>query len=240
MIILLMMFTMLESVFGHGYLVYPLARQRFCYNQQDYYWPTDGTGIANSGCRKAFQHIYNKNKQNSAMAQAMFNQNTEYAAVAGADYRNATHIKRNVVPHTLCGAGADSYDHRFGDKSGMDIATNEWFVNTMTYQLATDLYFCPTAIHEPSYFEVYVSKKEYDPNEAALLWSDLTLIHRNVSKIVQKQLTNCESNRVYEINNVQLPYRSGAFVIYVRWQREDIVGEGFYNCADVIFNHDEL
>ena len=34
--------------------------------------------------------------------------------------------------------------------------------------------------------------------------------------------------------NLQLPAdRSGPAVLYTRWQRVDVVGEGFYNCSDI-------
>ncbi|QOD39975.1 gp37 [Matsumuraeses phaseoli granulovirus] len=228
--LLILMFAV-SKVTSHGYMVYPLARQRHCYNQHDYNWPLDGSGIKNEGCRLAYQHVYRRNGRNSAAAQAMFNQNTEYAALAGGRYNNMTHIMNEVVPHTLCGAGADKANKQFGDKSGMDIATDKWFLNVLPRD-TKNIYFCPTVIHEPSFFEVYVSKY----NNGPLKWSDLQLVYKNKSKLVEKWLKDCNSKKVYVMDNIKLPKLTTPFVIYVRWQREDIMGEGFYNCADVIWD----
>lgn len=226
--------TVSVNVLGHGYMVYPLARQRHCYNGQDYYWPVDGAGIKDEGCRAAFQHVYTRNGNNSAAAQAMFNQNAEYAAMAGKDYRNLTHIRESVVPKYLCGAGAANASARFGDKSGMDTVNVTWRTNTVPYKERDTFYFCPTAVHEPGYFEVYVSREGYDAGKSSLQWSDLELVYSNTSNLVTKKLDLCSSDRMYELRDVKIPLRSGGFVMYVRWQREDVGGEGFYNCVDVV------
>lgn len=234
--------TSLVLVNGHGYMISPLARQRRCYDAQDYFWPDDGANIVNKGCRKAFQHVYTRNNDSSAAAQNMFTQNIEYAAMAGNDFRNITHIQQDVVPRILCGAGANNASKQFGDKSGMDVASDGWFKNELNAPGANTLYFCPTVLHEPSYFEVYVSKNEYDASKTSLKWSDLSLVYRNVSSIVEKNIDGCHSAQVYELKDVNVPSRNEPFVLYVRWQREDTAGEGFYNCVDVAYKnvHEEL
>ncbi|AGQ20271.1 gp37 [Clostera anastomosis granulovirus A] len=241
MIVRLMLLAslMVADAFGHGYMVVPLARQRRCYEAQDYYWPFDGSGIENGGCRKAYQHVYRKS--GSAAAQAMFDQSTEYAAIAGPNYEDHNHIRNTVVPDTLCGAGARDAWSRFGDKSGVDVVSEQWFPNVLERRPIVDMYFCPTAIHEPSYFEVYVTRDDYRVGVDAVTWEILTLVYRNSSNLVHDEVVQgCDSGAVYRLNGVPLPNRSQAFVVYVRWQREDAIGEGFYNCADVVFAHNEL
>nr|UYX49646.1 GP37 [Darna trima granulovirus] len=227
-----------RNVCGHGYLIYPIARQFYCYSQHDYNWPFDGSGINNDACKAAYVHIYEKYGGNSAVAQAMFYQNTEYAALAGSNYRNRTFIQREIVPNFLCAAGANDASKQFGDKSGMDIVSDKWHATQlMTPPGPTNLYFCPTVLHEPSYFEAYVSKKNYNPAKTHLRWSDLELIYANVSKIINRKIRGCSSESMYVLENVVLPPRDSKFIIYVRWQREDSGGEGFYNCADVYYSY---
>lgn len=217
--ILLIFLLFTVSVNGHGYMVQPLARQRYCYQQQDYYWPSNGDGILDKACRAAFKHVLSRS--NEAGAQYMFNQFTEYAA-------------NHLVQHTLCGAGANDSSARFGDKSGIDLPLHSWHT-TLLAPGPNELLFCPTAIHEPSYFEVYITQPQYNYSEP-ITWDNLMLIYKQSSVLTQKSVDNCHSDLVYTML-VDIPHRDNKFVLFTRWQREDISGEGFYNCADVQLSH---
>ena len=155
-------------------------------------------------------------------AQYMFQQYMEYAAVAGPNYDDFDLIKQRVVPHTLCGAGSNDRNSVFGDKSGMDEPFNNWRPNTLylnryqpVYQM--NVHFCPTAIHEPSYFEVFITKSNWDRRNP-ITWNELEYIGGNDSNLIPNPGDSlCDNSLVYSIP-VVIPYRSNQFVMYVRWQ----------------------
>lgn len=223
----------LHSGAPHGFMLHPMARQYSCYKEKDFFWPADGSGIRDDACRSAYQHVFRRH--GPAQAQYMFNQYPEYAAFAGPDYKNRSHVREDVVPHTLCGAGADDSSRPFGDKSGVDLPLESWFTTVLTAPGPNRLYFCPTAVHEPSFFEVYISKPNY-AYKNALGWDDLDLVYEKPSALQGRFDTKeCDSSVLY-VMDVELPPRRSKFVLFVRWQREDVVGEGFYNCADAVYH----
>ncbi|AXS67715.1 gp37 [Cryptophlebia peltastica nucleopolyhedrovirus] len=239
-IVILSSFRFVQS---HGYLSYPVARQYICFSENNFYWPENGDSIIDEGCRNAYKKVYNKyldkgesSGSSAQIAQYMFQQYHEYAAMAGANYKDIEHIKTNVVPHTLCGAGANDSRAVFGDKSGMDEPFTNWQLTTISKDVSPTLIrFCPTAIHEPSYFEVYITKENWN-RKHHLLWDDLELIGGDGSNLVSYPHDKlCNSDFVYTIP-VNVPFRKNPFLLYVRWQRNDPAGEGFYNCADVVFD----
>ncbi|AKN80640.1 GP37/P34.8, Spindlin, Fusolin, Spheroidin-like protein [Perigonia lusca single nucleopolyhedrovirus] len=279
-------------VHGHGYLSFPAARQYKCFRDDNFWWPDTGDSIPDEACRAAYQAVYAKYRsmgENHGVAanaaQYMFQQYHEYAATAGAQYNDLNHIQSNVVPSSLCAAGATQRWDTFGDKSGMDIAVPNWradvlytnnkwpVVDDAQHKLANrkrhhkslsstdddklkdqnfvsvDIHFCPTTIHEPSYFQVFISKPTYNYS-AELTWGDLELLtplipnnkdndnndsHSNL--IANDGLDDLCTNSMIYVIPTEIPYRANKFVLFVRWQRDDPSGEGFYNCADVMFDH---
>ena len=236
---------------GHGYLSQPAARQYKCFRDNHFWWPDNGDEIPDPACRLAYQSVYAKYRSDGEppgvaanAAQYMFQQYYEYAALAGPNYNDLEHIKSHVVPHNLCAAGAADRLSAFGDKSGMDEPTPLWRATTLfhsskeKYQSGHQMtiHFCPTAVHEPSYFEVYISRPEYNYT-AELTWNDLELIGGDGSQLVKNDGTDeaCAGDQLYTIP-VRVPFRLQKFVLFVRWQRNDVAGEGFYNCADVEFD----
>jgi predicted carbohydrate-binding protein with CBM5 and CBM33 domain len=194
---------------GHGYVAYPKARQQICKDDGGYWWPADGSGIANLACRAAYQ-------QSGGYA---LTQHHEYSSNV-TDYFNMTAVKAGVKDGLLC-AGGDSR------KAGMDIPSPHWQSTIIDLQTTPTLKvrFRATTPHNPSFWQFYLSTSDYDPANAALSWDKLTLIH-------QQNDVPAESG-FYEID-VPLPKsRSGKAVLYTRWQRQDVVGEGFYNCSDL-------
>nr|QBI90289.1 gp37 [Trichoplusia ni single nucleopolyhedrovirus] len=248
---ILVVYTVINCVRSHGYLSYPAARQYKCFRDNNFWWPEDGEAIPDPACKHAYQTVYAKYRSEGESAgvaanaaQYMFQQYYEYAAVAGANYEDFDHIKQNVVSHNLCAAGADYRSDQFGDKSGIDEPHPGWRADTFYVDskqkysrgIDTVLHFCPTAVHQPSYFEVFISKREYDYSHE-LTWNDLEFIGGNNSQLIDNDGSDplCAHESIYVIN-VAIPFRIRKFVLYVRWQRNDIAGEGFYNCADVVFD----
>nr|AJP07615.1 glycoprotein 37 [Helicoverpa armigera nucleopolyhedrovirus]AJP07751.1 glycoprotein 37 [Helicoverpa armigera nucleopolyhedrovirus] len=244
-------FIFIYSADGHGYLSKPAARQYKCFRDNNFWWPENGDQIPDAACRRAYKHVYSKYRaagESSGVAanaaQYMFQQYFEYAALAGPNYNDAQHVRDNVVKNNLCAAGANDRLKNFGDKSGMDEPYPDWRPDTLYWPvdslysrgLATNLYFCPTTVHEPSYFEVYITKRAWSHNNQ-VTWNDLELIGGNGSKLIANNDidSSCANSMIYVIP-VVVPFRQTQFMLYVRWQRHDAVGEGFYNCADVVFD----
>nr|QNN89326.1 spindle-like protein [Spilarctia obliqua nucleopolyhedrovirus] len=244
--VFLFVLVLAPAVRSHGYLSVPVARQFKCFNDGNFHWPDNGDGIPDEACRNAYKKVFHRYRaigaspgEAAVAAQYMFEQYTEYAAVAGPNYRDFEMIKRNVVPHTLCGAASNDRNALFGDKSGIDEPFHNWrpdvlYVNRYQRAHPMNVHFCPTAVHEPSYFEVYVTKPTWD-RRSPITWNELEYIGGNGSGLVPNAGDAlCASGQLYSIP-VSVPYRPGPFVMYVRWQRIDPVGEGFYNCADLVF-----
>ena len=80
------------------------------------------------------------------------------------------------------------------------------------------------APHNPSYWEIYVSKADYNPTQQALKWDDLELV---------QEIGDVQPVNGYYAFDVDLKEHIGRRVVYTRWQRDDAAGEGFYNCSDV-------
>jgi predicted carbohydrate-binding protein with CBM5 and CBM33 domain len=236
-IIFILLAVSTTTVKSHGFMLYPLARQYRCYAAQDFYWPDDGSNIKNPACKLAFQHVYQKS--GAAAAQYMFVQYSEYAALAGSNYNDMEHIQHDVVPKLLCSAAADNASTPYGDKSGISLPSHHWQTTTLIKRGLTQLYYCPTVPHDPSFFQVFITKNDFDVGGTEITWNDLELLQEQSSVIIpnSKNVPNNEECGafVYSIN-VSLPLRHKPFTVFVRWQREDSVGEGFYDCSDVVYN----
>ncbi|AAL01718.1 ubiquitin GP37 fusion protein [Spodoptera litura nucleopolyhedrovirus] len=241
----LSLLAFVATVSCHGYLSYPPARQQLCYADGNFWWPLDGDAIPDRACRDAYRSVYYKYRSNGSSegeaanaAQYMFQQRQEYAAIAGPDY--LYNVRDVVVSGSLCSAGATDRKRVFGDKSGMDLASPHWRRTTLPSNRIT-IRFCPTVVHEPSYFEVYITKNSYDADGGPLTWNDLEIVDsvEPHELIENNDLEDCDESLVYVLDAI-LPMRFDPFVLFVRWQRIDVVGEGFYNCADVQYSENIL
>jgi predicted carbohydrate-binding protein with CBM5 and CBM33 domain len=194
---------------SHGYVDYPKARQQICKDDGGYWWPADGSGIPNSACRAAYQQS----------GGYMLTQHHEFSANV-ADYRNMAAVQAVVSDGSLC-AGGDSR------KSGMDIPSTDWQRTSINLTQSNEitLRFRATTPHNPSFWQIYISKPGFDSARETLSWNQLQLIH---------QQNDVSAEAGYYNLNVQLPAdRNGPALLYTRWQRVDVVGEGFYNCSDI-------
>ncbi|MEW5682074.1 MAG: lytic polysaccharide monooxygenase [Pseudomonadota bacterium] len=194
---------------SHGYVDYPKARQQICKDDGGYWWPADGSGIPNAACRAAYQQS----------GGYMLTQHHEFSANV-ADYRNMAAVQNVVSDGSLCAAG----DSR---KSGIDIPSAHWQRTTVDLAQSSELTlrFRATTPHNPSFWQIYLSKPGFDIASEPLSWSQLQLIH---------QQSDVPADAGYYTLQVPLPTnRSGPAVLYTRWQRVDVVGEGFYNCSDI-------
>ncbi|KAF2073665.1 hypothetical protein CYY_005015 [Polysphondylium violaceum] len=227
---------------GHGYGVGSLmSRQIKCTTSPSFsiWWPEDGSGIGDLGCKNAFQYV--KAKTGSAdAARYQFVQKNEYSVLIP-NYAAGYSALTAAVPKSLCSAGAVSAGGQFGDKSGMSIP-NTWLLNKITVPSTSassknvTFEFCATAAHNPSYWEFYVTKSGFNIKTQNLTWNDLTLIQSTPNTpAVTNTAANCESSKAYKIP-ITLPARYQGATLLVRWQRIDSVGECFINCSDFIFS----
>ncbi|KKO45098.1 chitin-binding protein [Arsukibacterium ikkense] len=194
---------------SHGYVDYPKARQQMCKDDGGYWWPADGSGIPNPACRAAYLQS----------GGYMLTQHHEFSANV-ANYRNMAAVQSVVSDGSLC-AGGDSR------KSGMDIPSADWQRTPIDLAQHSELTlrFRATTPHNPSFWQIYLSKPGFDAAAAPLSWSQLELIY---------QQSDVPADAGYYTLQVPLPTdRSGPAVLYTRWQRVDVVGEGFYNCSDI-------
>ena len=194
---------------SHGYVEYPKARQQICKDDGGYWWPDDGSGISNTACRAAYLQS----------GGYMLTQHHEFSANV-ADYRNMAAVQSVVANGSLCAAG-DS------NKSGIDIPSADWqrTVVDLNQNPTLTLRFRATTPHNPSFWQIYLSKPGFDAAAAPLSWGQLQLIHQQDDVVAEAG---------YYTLQVPMPAdRTGPAVLYTRWQRVDVVGEGFYNCSDI-------
>ena len=209
------------QVSAHGYMFSPMARQAFCEIQQGYWWPKDGANIPNEACRAAYL----------SSGHFQFIQQHEFA-VNTRDFTNPVAVKANIPDGTLC-AGGDM------KKKGMNLPSPHWQRSEVTPNANGDIQikFLATTPHNPSFWEFYLSSPSYDGATMPLTWGDVTLI-QSYDDI--NFIKDSDGNRFYEMA-VNIPAdRAGDAILYTRWQRDDVVGEGFYNCSDITIVKDNV
>ncbi|OEF07511.1 chitin-binding protein [Vibrio genomosp. F10 str. 9ZB36] len=166
--------------------------------------------------------IWSGTPPNEACAQAKdisgtypFVQRNEYAKNIP-DFNSFSAVKAAIPDGTLCYAND-------AQKRGMGASHTGWKrteLKTGTFEYV----FNATAPHNPSFWEFYLTKPNADLSKQ-LVWGDLDLIQTEGNVPV-----NAGKYRI----NVTIPSeRSGDAILFVRWQRDDAVGEGFYNCSDI-------
>lgn len=208
-----------QTVNAHGYMDSPKARQAICEAQGGYWWPEDGSNIPNLACRAAFLES----------GHVQFIQEHEFS-VNTADYLNQAAVEANVPNGTLCSAGSQQ-------KRGMNLPSAEWQKTIVKPNAAGTIQvrYRATTPHNPSFWRFYLTKPSFNSATDELTWQDLELVQRyeNVDFVV-----DADGKRFYEMQ-VSIPQdRVGDAILYSRWQRFDVVGEGFYNCSDITIERD--
>ena len=196
---------------AHGWVEYPNARQNICYEDGGIW----NNSIPNAACQAAFD---------KSGAYPFVQRNEVAALVPG--YRDMSQVMATVKDGELCGASDPA-------KAGLNVPSPHW----QKTKLALDgnnrfeLVFNATAPHNPSYWEFYLSKPEYDDTRP-LTWADLDLVSTSDNVAVG-------ADKKYRIE-VTLPAgREGSAILFTRWQRIDAAGEGFYNCSDITFSDEK-
>ena len=193
------------NVSAHGWVEFPSARQNTCYLDGGF-WTDE---IPNQACQAAFD-------QSGAYP---FVQRSEVAANV-ANYRDMEHVKAVVRDGELCSAGDSA-------KKGLNIPSPNWQRTNVNLDENNqiELVFFGHAPHNPSYWEFYLSKPTYDASKP-LNWDDIELIDTAGNVFV-------DAEKRYRMKVTFPADRSGDAILYTRWQRIDVAGEGFYNCSDI-------
>ncbi|MBW3165335.1 lytic polysaccharide monooxygenase [Ferrimonas balearica] len=199
-----------HSLQAHGWVDFPAARQHIC-NDDGGFW---SNSIPNAACQAAYDR---------SGAYPFVQQNEVAANVV--DYQNMAAVRAQIPDGTLCAAGSDA-------KDGLNVASSHWQKTTVVLneQNQFELVFHATAPHNPSFWQFYLSKPDYDPS-GRLSWDDLELV--DTAGNVQ-----VDGDKNYRITVTVPTGREGDAVLYTRWQRNDAAGEGFYNCSDIHLTHD--
>ena len=210
-----------NKIHAHAFMENPKARQSICEAQGGYWWPTDGSNIPNLACRAAFLES----------GYVQFVQEHEIS-VNVADYYDQQAVENAVTDGLLCSAG--SYEKR-----GINLASAHWQKTKVmpNEQNKIQIRFNAKTPHNPSFWKIYLSKPSFNASTDVLRWQDLELVqeHGDIDFIKSP-----DGNRYYDME-VSIPEnRSGDALLYSRWQRNDVVGEGFYNCSDITIVRDDV
>ncbi|WP_038173425.1 lytic polysaccharide monooxygenase [Vibrio pacinii] len=192
-------------VSAHGWVEFPNARQNICY-QDGGFWTNE---IPNPACQAAFD-------QSGAYP---FVQRSEVSANV-ANYRDMAHVQAIVRDGELCSAGDSA-------KAGLNVVSSHWQRTDVALDENNqiDFVFYGKAPHNPSYWQFYLTKANYDSSQP-LTWNDLELIDSAGNIAIDEQ-------KRYRTKVTFPAGRSGDAILYTRWQRVDAAGEGFYNCSDI-------
>lgn len=218
------------TVWGHGMLDVPEARQGICARVGGAWGPADGSGISDPGCKKAA--LIWAAPGDRAYPLSHWH---EFAANV-ADHRDLENVKKAIPDGSLCSGN----DPR---KKGFDLAMPEWKKTTvipvngnkMTVRLSG------TQPHVPGYIRVFLTRPGYQAT-APLKWSDLVLLHTEELSSYRRDWDSSVAPKPSYVPDVigffqfdvKIPNgQSGDAILYLIWQREDQGNEGFYNCADI-------
>lgn len=188
---------------AHGWTEYPEARQSICYSQGGVW--TGNT--PNAACQEVL---------NISGTYPFVQRNEVAINIPYPNYLNQNIVKQHIPDGTLCYANDPQ-------KKGLGIEHTEW-TRTTVAPGSMELIYNATAPHNPSFWEIYITKPGVDVSKA-LTWDNLELINSYGNIPVG-------SDRKYRMN-IDIPDRSGDAVLFTRWQRNDPAGEGFYNCSDI-------
>ncbi|WP_261817834.1 lytic polysaccharide monooxygenase [Vibrio gallicus] len=201
-LLIAMAFAYTPTAFSHGWTEFPEARQSICYEQGGIW-----TGnIPNAACKAAYDES----------GSYPFVQRNE-VAINIPDYTNQAVVRQMIPNGTLCYANDLQ-------KKGLGVEHSAW-TRTEISPGTFELIFNATAPHNPSYWEIFITKPGVDVAKP-LAWDDLELLQEYGNIAI-------DAHSKYRMNVTIPADRSGDAVLFTRWQRIDAVGEGFYNCSDI-------
>ncbi|WP_103867488.1 lytic polysaccharide monooxygenase [Aquimarina sp. I32.4] len=183
------------SVFPHGTVTYPPSRVWNCFQEGPE--SPDSPPCIDAVASHGTQALYDWNEINQANA-------------------NGNHRQYIMDGNLASGGRPEKY-------GGMDQIRPDW-VSTLVSPGPLTVTWTNHAPHATAYYEVYITKESWSPDQP-LTWDSLVLLVRTPPS---------GPERIVNIP-VTLPARTGKHVIYSIWQRSDS-GEAFYSASDIHFD----
>lgn len=124
--------------------------------------------------------------------------------------------------------------------TGLETPSASWVPTSATAGQSIALHWVATAPHDPSFFEVYLTKQGFEVATEHLQWSRLERLGRWSPNDSSHPVTNATApspaggmSLSYDWN-IPIPAdRSGRHVVVVIWQRQDPAGEAFFAVQDL-------
>ena len=192
---IILLLTIIQPAFPHGTVTSPVSRIYNCW-QENPENPESPPCIA-AVISHGTQPLYDWNEINQANA-------------------NGEHELYVFDGNLASGGRPEKY-------GGMDQITSEWVATPVSPGPFT-ITWTNTAPHATEYYDVYITKESWTPDQP-LTWDSLELLVR----------TSPSSAASSVDIPVILPVRTGKHVIYSIWQRSDSP-EAFYSTSDIDFD----
>jgi predicted carbohydrate-binding protein with CBM5 and CBM33 domain len=192
---IILLITIIQPAFSHGTVTSPVSRIYNCW-QENPQNPESPPCIA-AVISHGTQPLYDWNEINQANA-------------------NGEHELYVFDGNLASGGRPEKY-------GGMDQITTEWVATPVSPGPFT-ITWTNTAPHATEYYDVYITKESWTPDQP-LTWDSLELLVR----------TSPSSAASSVDIPVILPVRTGKHVIYSIWQRSDSP-EAFYSTSDIDFD----
>lgn len=217
-----------HAVLGHGYFVNPESRISKCFMGQSrapgLWWPENGSGIPDPGCREAFQRTGHRPSFENRMGYRF--------TFSGGDRKRLE--RGDFMPlHQVCSVG--------GRFPAADVNTT-WTripitVGINNNQAMINFEFCATAPHNPARWFFY--HHEYDVKDRPIRWDTLrymgeigdTPLIRSPTTVPNCFIHDAPHNGVYRFTYPLPVARRGTYVIV--WYSGPFFQEGGYvQCID--------
>ena len=194
-IIIIILLTIIQLAYPHGTVTSPVSRIYNCW-QENPQNPESPPCIA-AVISHGTQPLYDWNEINQANA-------------------NGEHELYVFDGNLASGGRPEKY-------GGMDQITSEWVATPVSPGPFT-ITWTNTAPHATEYYDVYITKESWTPDQP-LTWDSLELLVRTSPSSAANSVDI----------PVILPVRTGKHVIYSIWQRSDSP-EAFYSTSDIDFD----
>ena len=147
-----------------------------------------------------------------------------------------------VPDGTIASAGINDGVHTGLNFSGLNNPSDRWPTTAATAGSAVSLHWLATALHDPSHFQVYLTRAGANTASGTLAWADLDFLGAwSVGSTTRPVTTSTRPNPVsggtipsYDWT-VPIPAdRAGHVILVVIWQRDDPAGEAFFAVQDFL------
>ena len=192
--LLLLVITPLQYAFSHGTVTSPASRVWNCFTE-------DPESPDSPACRDAVLN---------------------YGTQGFYDWNEVARMDADGMHRQLIADGNLASAGRPDKYGGLDQVRNDW-VATPVKPGPLTITWTITAPHETLYYDVYITKADWTPDQP-LTWDSLELLVR----------TGSRPSADFDDIDIVLPARTGKHVLYSVWQRSLSI-EAFYSTSDIDF-----